>query len=454
MKKYTPAQKQVDLFAPTLRTIPIEIDPTHPMVRLKGVLPWDLVMEAVERIRSTKIQSKAGARPHLRANAGAVVVRAMKSCDLRTASDLIQNYLPARYLCDLHESQWTPDFRTLSDFEIMLGDDGLSEINAIVLQAAKGNGFLDVRGLCSDTTAQEARIPYPNEVGLMRSFADSVRRGVSVIGKGLKRGSKKMIETVKTIKKLVRKHRLFAKTKESKREIEQSLSKLTKGLSQSLKSALSETKSGLTGKKEHALKRLAELNTVMQKLLPQIDYYIQKGKVAKDKIISLFLSDVRSIVRGKAGKPVEFGMKWGINQIRGGYISLFQMNGKHGEADYAVEGIREHQRLFGVTPVEFGYDRGGWSKDHLAEMLDAGVKRVAVAPKGKSKWLVSKKCRARMVNERAQVEGKIGTIKHYGFNKPNVKTQGGMRRSAQRAALRFNMTKFLKDMALNAVATA
>ncbi|MGK5083524.1 ATP-binding protein, partial [Bdellovibrionota bacterium FG-1] len=42
-----------------------------------------------------------------------VVVRSMKSCDLRTASDLIQNYLPARYLCELHESQWTPDFRTL-----------------------------------------------------------------------------------------------------------------------------------------------------------------------------------------------------------------------------------------------------------------------------------------------------------------------------------------------------
>lgn len=454
MKKHSPTQKQVDLFAPTLRTIPIAIDPNHQMVRLKGVLDWDAIIEVVERVRSTKIKSNAGARPHLRANAGAVVVRAMKSCDLRTASDLIQNYLPARYLCDLHESQWTPDFRTLSDFEIMLGDDGLSEINTLVLHAARDNGFLDVRGLCSDTTAQEAKIPYPNEVGLMRSFADSVKRGITVIANGARGGSKKIIETVKTIKKLVRKHRLFAKTKEAKREIERNLLELTMKLSQRLQKVLSETVLNLSGKKAYAKKRLMELDEVMQKLVPQIDHYIQKGKVAKDKIISLFLKDARSIVRGKVGRPVEFGMKWGINQIRGGYISLFQMAGKNGEADYAVEGIREHQDIFGVTPEDFGYDRGGSSKEHLEEMKNMGVKRVAVAPKGKAKWEVGKKCRERMVNERAQVEGKIGTIKHYGFNKPNAKTQSGMRRSAQRAALRFNMTKFVKDMALSAATTA
>lgn len=454
MKKNSPTQKQVDLFAPTLRTIPIAIDPKHQMVRLKGLLDWDSILEVAERIRSTKIKSNAGARPHLRANVGAVVVRAMKSCDLRTARGLIQNYLPARYLCDLHESNWTPDFRTLSDFEIMLGDEGLSEINALVLQAARNNGFLDVRGLCSDTTAQEAKIPYPNEVGLMGSFADSVKRGITVIGANAASGSKKIIETVKTIKKWVRKHRLFAKTKEAKREIERDLLELTKKLSQRLQKSLSETALNLSGKKAHVKKRLMELDEVMQKLLPQIDHYIQKGKVAKDKIISLFLKDVRSIVRGKAGKAVEFGMKWGINQIRGGYISLFQMERKNGEADYAVEGIRQHQDIFGVTPEEFGYDRGGSSKEHMNTMKNMGVKRVAVAPKGRAKWTVSKKCQERMVNERAQVEGKIGTIKHYGFNKPDAKTQPGMRRSAQRAALRFNMTKFVKDMVLSETAIA
>ncbi|MGK5086818.1 hypothetical protein WDW86_04615 [Bdellovibrionota bacterium FG-2] len=274
MKKYIPAQKQDSLFAPTLRNIPIAIDPSHPMVRLADILDWDAIVGVAERIRDTKISSNVGAKPHLRANVGAVVVRSMKSCDLRTASDLIQNYLPARYLCELHESQWTPDFRTLSDFEIMLGDEGLAEINMIVLHAARDNKFLDVRGLCSDTTAQEAQMPYPNEVGLMQSFADSVKRGVTVIGDGVKNASRKISKTVKSIKKLVRKHRLFAKTKEAKKEIEQTLSELTKTLSKALQETLSKSATNLSGAKAYAVKRLTELNEVMRKLQPQIDHYI------------------------------------------------------------------------------------------------------------------------------------------------------------------------------------
>mgnify|MGYP001589723639 CR=1 FL=1 len=111
---------QLNLFAPSTLTIALPIDLDHPMVRLKAALDWDALVEIAERYREMKITSPAGAKPHLRANVGAVVVRAMKSCDLRTAADLAENYLPARFLCDLHESRWTPDFRTLFDFEVML----------------------------------------------------------------------------------------------------------------------------------------------------------------------------------------------------------------------------------------------------------------------------------------------------------------------------------------------
>jgi IS5 family transposase len=449
---------QLGLFAPASKTIPLKIDTEHSMVRLSRVLYWEDLMEVAERIRGTKVKSPAGAKPHLRANLGAVVVRAMKSCDLRTASDLIANYVPARVLCDLQDSDWTPDFRTLSDFEIMLGQDGLSEINTIVLLAAKKHGFADIKGLCADTTAQEAKIPYPNEVGLMRSFADSVKKGIGALGKAGQSFGRKITETVTKVKKLVRTHRLFAKTKEKKREVEKQLSALTKQLNAAVAGLVAnfevDRKEALDGRQLHTAERLAELNRTMDRLLPQIDYYIRKGKVAKDKIVSLFMPDIRAIVRGKSGKKVEFGIKWGINQIRGGYISLFLMTAKGGEADWAVEAIRHHQELFGKSPRDFGYDRGGWSKKHLEQMKELGVKNIAVAPKGKAQWRVSDACKERMVPERAQVEGKIGTVKRIGFNKPEAKTQAGMHRAARRAELRFNLTKFLKDLAKNGAVAA
>ena len=110
-----------------------------------------------------------------------------------------------------------------------------------------------------------------------------------------------------------------------------------------------------------------------------------------------------------------------------------------------VQSIDEHIALFGKAPDELAYDRGGWSEAHLEEVKNKGVKRVAVAPKGQAKWKVSSRCKERMVRERAQVEGTIGTIKHIGFNKPNTKTTPGMIRAGQRAALRLNLTKLVRE---------
>jgi hypothetical protein len=442
--------RQYSLFGQSLKTVPIVIDVTHPMVRLREVLDWGALVDIAEEQRAKKIKTAAGAKPHLRANVGAVVVRAMKSCDLRGAEDLIRNYLPARYLCDLHESEWTPDFRTLCDFEMMLGEEGLNEINVHVLQKAKEHGFVDVRGLCSDTTAQEAKIPHPTEVGLINGFAKSVEKAMGVLGR--KAGSMKrtILEKIITIKKLVRKYRLFSKTKEAKREVTKKLLKLSTDLSAKIGDVISgmggKVLENLKGHQKTAHDRLQHLRDIFQKLSPQIAYYLRCGRVAKNKIISLFQTEVRAIVRGKAGKKVEFGIKWGINQVRGGYISLFRMEGGHSEMDYAVEGVRHHKKLFGEAPKEYGYDRGGWSGPHIGDIEKMGVKRVAIAPKGKAKWKVSNRCRERMVAERAQVEGKIGTTKHYGLNKPEAKTTEGMYRCARRAELRFNLTKFLKDM--------
>ena len=38
------------------------------------------------------------------------------------------------------------------------------------------------------------------------------------------------------------------------------------------------------------------------------------------KIINLHIPELYSIVRGKVGKSVEFGLNWGITRLRGGYL--------------------------------------------------------------------------------------------------------------------------------------
>jgi IS5 family transposase len=424
----------------------------HPMIVLERELNWKELLETVARIRRIRGLGPTGRKPHLRQLTGAVVVRSLESCTLRKASDLIAHYVPARILCGLQRSSWTPDFRTLFDFETLLGDDGLAEINGIVLRSAKELGFADIRGLCADTTAQEAKIPYPNEVSLMNSFARSVKRGFSRLGTAASGAVRTVSRTIEKIRLKVRAHRLFAKSKEERLKTARALARLTHRLRSDLSHALGRAArqrcEAWDGQKSKAFNRLFQLESVMKKLLPQIEFWIRTGFVAKDKIVSLFAPEVWAIKRGKIAKDVEFGLKWGINQIRGGYIALFDIPGKNADVDYAPEAVIHHQEIFGVSPDEFGFDRAGWSQEHMDRIRKEGVKRIAIAPKGQARWRVSESCRKRIQSERAQVEGKIGTIKLYGFNKPNARSTASMRRSARRAELRFNMTRLLKDLAL------
>jgi hypothetical protein len=439
--------RQIPLLESCESFIPLAVDTNHPMMRLTKEIDWDLLIEIAKERRSKVIKSTRGTQPNYRANVGAVVVRCLKSTDLRTTEDLIRNYMPARFMCELQNSHWTPDHDTIWEFETMLGEEGLSLFNLHILKNAQARGFLDSKGLCADTTAQEAKIPYPNEVGLLGAFGKSISRSMETLGKAAGGFKNKIKGKLQDMAKNLRSHRLFAKTKEARLKVAAKMSQLSKELLVDLNDLMSNMSACLTGTKKRAANHLAEVHMTMSQLIGQIDHWIKTGFVVKEKIVSLFQSELRSIVRGKIAKPVEFGLKWGINQIRGGYVHLFLMNEmRAADCDFAVQAIKEHIQLFGHAPKEYGFDRGGWSAPHMDQMKNLGVKKVAVAPRGKEKWKVSKSCEDRLKCERAQVEGKIGTIKHYGFNKPEEKTTPGMKRAARRAELRFNLGKFYRDL--------
>jgi hypothetical protein len=60
-------------------------------------------------------------------------------------------------------------------------------MNEYVVQLAVKLGLADPRVVVADTTAQEAAIPYPSEVGLLTSFVRSVSTMVNTAGHKLKR---------------------------------------------------------------------------------------------------------------------------------------------------------------------------------------------------------------------------------------------------------------------------
>ena len=200
-----------------------------------------------------------------------------------------------------------------------------------------------------------------------------------------------------------------------------------------------------------ATDKVLQLQQTMTKLLPQIRYWLKTGYVASGKIISLHIPELYSIVRGKVGKTVEFGLSWGIRRLKGGFLLATLAKAKNELVDsrFALSAVDEHIALFGKPPVAYAYDRGGWSADNVQKLREKGVKEVGLAPRGRAEWKVSAATKKKLVSERAQVEGGIGTLKHakYGFNRPAAHSARMMGFCGQSAALGFNLNKLVRGLA-------
>jgi len=427
------------------KKVKVSISEEHELVRLSDTLDWDELMELAINIRYSKIKAASGPEPHYRELLGAVALMAVKNITYREAEDLIKHYAPARYLCNLTDTDWSMDHTTIFDFTQTLGEEGMAELSRLILKTAVERGLADSTVLMSDTTAQEGKIPYPNEIGLMSKFLQVVERNVKKAGGKFSKLRKKLKTIKKKVKGLVRTSHLFAKSREQKRRVAKKLALIAEDIHRKLKKALSSGRS-LRSKPSKELERLSKL---MDTLLPQIMHFIETGFVARKKIIHLFMEQLYSIVRGKSGKRVEFGIKWGINQILGGFLDGFTINGgKHvSDKKFCLDAVKEHKKVFKQTPDIYGFDRGGYSKANIRKLANLGVRQIGVAPKGKSKWSVSKVMRKKITRLRSQVEGAIGTIKTplYGFNKPNARTFQTIKTYGYRAILGFNLKKLLRE---------
>lgn len=442
--------RQRELFGNSQRPA-MFIEPTHRLVLLTDSLDWDESLDVVEDLRASKLKSNAGRPPQLRAMVGAILLKATRDITLREAEDLIRHYAPARYLCGLTDTDWSPDHNTLHDFEKLMGEEGVRRINEYVVKVAVKEKLVAPSVAVGDTTAQEAAIPYPNEMRLMAAFVTSLLASSERAGTKLKEFARAMATRFDAAKATLRDFRLFAKTGEQRRrgiaKMMGHVRRIQAALAPALKAA---SPARLKGYGRVAFAKASQLHDVMKKLLPQIAYWHRTGFVAANKIISLGMSNVYAVVRGKVGKPLEFGLNWGITRLRGGFL-LAHLGAKTELHDsrYVGRSVEDCCRLFGRPPTAYAYDRAGHSDKNIAKLKQLGVKHIGLAPRGRMKWEVDDATKRRLVRERVKVEGSIGTIKcaRYGFNRPRARSEAMMGYSGQRAVLGLNLNKLANELA-------
>jgi hypothetical protein len=418
-------------------------------------IDWTALEELVQEIRRRKLKNDAGRPPHLRALIGAVVFRALRNRTYRETEDLIRHYAPARYLCGLTETDWSPDANTIQDFEQLLGEDGVKRINEHVVKWAVEEKLADPTVVSADTTAQEATTPYPNEMGLMATFVSAIAAASKNVGAALSGFVKRAGGLFQAAKRKLRDFRLFAKkkSKAARNRAASAMASIVQKVQSELGAALGDVsrRMRLTKFRKTAWGKLRELHGTMRTLLPQIRYWLRTGFVAKNKIVSLYIPEIYAIVRGKVGKPIEFGLNWGIERLRGGFLlaTLAKDKLELYDSRFAVRAVKDHKAMFGKAPKAYAYDRAGSSEKNVEDLKAMGVSHVGLAPRGKAKWSVTGRIKDKLVSERAQVEAGIGSIKSrkYGFNRPAARSAAAMGVCGQRSVLGFNLNKLMNGLA-------
>ena len=144
---------------------------------------------------------------------------------------------------------------------------------------------------------------------------------------------------------------------------------------------------------------------------------------------------------------MEFGRKWIVNAYRGGCVLVMAPeNPKIADPHCVIESLSLYKTVFDDMPSTYGTDRAMYSTDNLELCLSAGIKKIAIQPKGKALPLVSRCDHRGLSNRRVAVEARIAHLKLKGLGRSRMRTDLGDLISGYRSALACNLSHLLRDL--------
>ncbi len=433
--------------------VSIFVGDEHPLLRLKAALDWDALTEVMSqhwRAAGKNVDGRPGRPWPVPLYVPLLVLMWFKTYSSRHMEEYISESVVARRFLDLPDGALAQvrDHSAIARAEAALGAEGKAAVNVLVLKTAEELEFTDRKTLSADTTVQEPAIGYPNEPGILKGWAERIERALKKLkGRGVK-AAQAGIAQAQEIYRRVKHHHLFAKTKAEKQRVLTELVAQSEVLSE-LAQTISQQVSARCGRvKRGAAAHLAHLVEVARTLLPQIQQWLQTGKVAPEKILHAGIPAARAIPKGRGS--VKFGMKWLINRLAGGYLFGGRVAARADENKMPAAALQAYRQVFGekATPQLLVYDRGASLAAVAPVLKKAGVKQVGIPPRGQGAWLVGKQGQKKVKSERGKTEGSIGRLKStkYGFSHRPERSLETQDAAGQRAIVSANLNTLLRDL--------
>jgi hypothetical protein len=318
--------------------------------KMAELLPWDMIEDIYAK--SFKNEKTDGRVPiPSRIAFGAIYIKECENLtDERTAEHIAENpYM--QYFLGLKafraEPLFDPSMMTL--FRKRFPLDIIDKINEEVYRRTnppKPPADRDNDGtLILDATAAPADIRYPTDIGILNECRENTEKMIDEIWEYTCREGHKTAysrkharsQYLKVIKK--RRHRAG----EIKAAVGEQLAYVKKNLD-TLDRLMAESTKTLPSKR---LKRLATIREVVKQ---QEEMLTEEKHTVENRIVSLRQPHVRPIVRGKAGRPVEFGQKLEFSVVNGFTFIDRQSWDAFNEGVTLRESAEKYKERHGVYP--------------------------------------------------------------------------------------------------------
>jgi IS5 family transposase len=323
------------------------------------------------------------------------------------------------------------DFTTLDKLKNALRPVTWKKIHDALAQQAVREERISGDRLRLDTTAVETNIHWPTDSTLLwdtyRVLARLIERArevdPGVVGPGRLHPRRAKREALAITRAAAQKGRRARSLKRPYqrllRRVEEILS-WAAGVAHGLVDGIESERYGAWGhaQTEALVEELAHFHALGVRVIDQARRRVVHGESVPngEKLFSVFEPHTELLIRGKAGKPVEFGHMIQIQQVEEKFITDYEVfEKKPVEPPLLKSALASHRKLFGFDPSLFAADKGYFKNMDLIRELEQKIDVVSIAKKGKRTVEETERERDPLFRHgqafRAGVEGSISFLK-------------------------------------------
>ena len=278
------------------------------------------------------------------------------------------------------------DFSFVAKAFAALSEETWKKMNDVLARYAKAEGVITADRLRTDSTAYEANIHYPTDSSLLWDSFRVLARVLRRLQEELPRLGLNHRFHDKKVKKLAFfiARNAKSKSKRTRQKVKATYRKLIERV-RWIVGVCKEAREKL-GLAFYYAPELEQYEPIAERIVDQAQRRIFDGEVvpASEKVYSLFEEHTELLIRGKAGKPVEFGHKVLLAQTGEKFISHYRVLAPREEDNTLLpEVLQAHRALFGEGPAVLAADKGFYKSTGQLAALEEEIETVSICKKGR-----------------------------------------------------------------------